>query len=149
MVFQEFLDVVISSFWWASKHKLGVVHKMISSKYQSNFLRIQLLLNWGTIRNAEFIRIPFCRTEDALQSSFNTAGRAYNHAVLFLYPTLPLMEFIKKLKKRPDRCFGDLCKIWQQQNEFVGDTEILFVNFFLAMKFGDENCNYQSRLSFY
>lgn len=89
------------------------MHKIISGKYNSQFLRNQLSLNWGTrtIRNPEFIRIPFCRTDYALYSSFNIACRAYNHAVLFIDPTLPLIQFIEKLHRLTDSCFGDLCKL--------------------------------------
>lgn len=93
--------------------KVIFMHKIISGIYNSPTLRQTLSINWGTrtIRNPEFIRIPFFRTEYALQSSFNTACRAYNHAVLFIDPTLPLSEFKSKLERLPDSCFGDLCKL--------------------------------------
>lgn len=89
------------------------VHKIISGRYKSQFLRNELSINWGTraLRNPEFIRIKFFRTEYAQNSSFNLACRAYNHAALFIDPTLTAVEFARKLDKLPDNCFGDLCKL--------------------------------------
>lgn len=89
------------------------IHKIISGKIQSPALRSQLNLNTGirTLRDPEFIRIKFSRTDYGLNSPLNYACRAFNHAALFIDPTLPFHEFKKRLFKLPDCAFGEMTKL--------------------------------------
>lgn len=89
------------------------MHKIISGRFKSTILRESLSINEGTrtLRNPEFIKIKFYRSTYAQNSPFNVACRAFNHAALFIDPTLPIYEFERMLKKLPDVCFGELCKL--------------------------------------
>lgn len=89
------------------------IHKVIMGKYISLTLRNEMNINRGTrsLRNPEFIRIKGCKTDYMLNSPFNIACRIFNHAALFIDPTLPTYQFAEKVKKLPDSAFGDLCKL--------------------------------------
>lgn len=89
------------------------IHKIITGRMDSPALRGQIDLNTGirTLRNPEFIKIKFSRTDLGLNSPFNNACRAFNHAALFVDPTLPFHEFKDKLIRLPDTAFGDLIKM--------------------------------------
>lgn len=89
------------------------MHKIIMNKYCSQTLRDAVNINNGnrSLRNPEFIRIKFYKTDYALHSPFVTACRAFNHAALFVDPTLPTHEFETKIKSLPDSVFGDLCRL--------------------------------------
>lgn len=78
------------------------IKKLISGQIGSPALRNQISLNSErlTIRNPQFIRIKFSKTEAALNSPFNLACRAFNFAALQIDPTLNL----------PDIAYGDLSK---------------------------------------
>ena len=86
------------------------IHKLITGRYNTNSIRSQMSLNTGvrTIRNPEFIRIPFCKTEYARNSSFIWACRAFNFAALFIDPTISTWEFKSKLVRLSDDCFSPL-----------------------------------------
>lgn len=89
------------------------IHKIISGKVDLPNLRGRMNLNTGvrTLRDPEFIRIKYFRTEYGLNSPFNYACRAFNHAALFIDPTLPFHEFKKRLLKLTDSSFGDMTKL--------------------------------------
>lgn len=89
------------------------IHKIIWGGYMAPAIRNEISVTRGirTLRKPEFIRIKLCRTDYALNSPFNTACRAYNHAAMLIDPTLPLAEFTKKLREVPDCLFGDLCHL--------------------------------------
>lgn len=89
------------------------MHKIISGRMDSPELRSHLELNTGvrTYRNPEFIKIKFSRTEYGLNSPFNVACRAFNHAALFIDPTLPFHDFKDKVIRLPDSAFGNLVKL--------------------------------------
>lgn len=86
------------------------IHKIITGRYQSPQLRSEIILNTGTrsLRRPEFIRLKNYRTDTALYSPFNLACRAFNHAALYIDPTLDFFTFKAKLLKLPDTCFGTL-----------------------------------------
>lgn len=88
------------------------IHSIICGKKNAPHLRIQMDLNTGTrtLRNPEFIRLRFCRTDHSIWSPFNNACRMYNHAVLFIDPSLPHFEFKNKLLKLSDTAFGPWTK---------------------------------------
>lgn len=89
------------------------IHKIISGKIDSPSLRNQLNLNTGvrSLRNPEFIKLKNCKTDFTLNSPFNLACRAFNHAALFIDPTLPFHDFRKEVVKLPDCAFGILSKL--------------------------------------
>lgn len=89
------------------------IKKIISGQMDCPYLRNQLNLNTGlrTLRNPEFIRLGFSKRDHVLNSPFNYACRAFNHAALFVDPTLPFHEFKKRVLKLPDCCFGELAKL--------------------------------------
>lgn len=89
------------------------IHKILQSKFISERLRGEITLYEGTrsLRCPEFIRFKQCKTDYALNSPFNLACRAYNHAVLLIDPTLPYHEFERELIALPDSIFGELCKL--------------------------------------
>lgn len=89
------------------------MHKIISGKIDSPVLRKQLNINVGvrSIRDPEFIRIKFPRTDYGLNSPLNYACRAFNHAALFIDPTLSFGDFKSRLMRLPDRSFGDMTKL--------------------------------------
>lgn len=84
------------------------LHGIISNKFKSTFLRSRLKLNNGerTVRRPELIRVPFCRTEHTLFSSFNKACHIYNQAALFIDVTSSITQFRRKLLTLPDKAFG-------------------------------------------
>lgn len=89
------------------------IKKIISGQFDAPALRKRLNLNLGTrtLRNPEFIRIRGSRSDFGLNSPFNIACRAFNHAALFIDPTIPFWDFRNKLIRLPDSAFGDLTKI--------------------------------------
>lgn len=89
------------------------IHKIISGRYSSQCVRNQMKLNTGvrTLRNPEFIRIPSCKTDYALNSPFNWACRAFNLAAIFIDPTISIYQFKSKLLSMPDTCFGPLANL--------------------------------------
>lgn len=84
------------------------IHAIVSGRYNAPHLRAQMDLNTGvrTLRAPEFIRLPNCRTDHSLFSPFNNACRIFNHAALFIDPTLPRVDFRRKLLRLPDTAFG-------------------------------------------
>lgn len=86
------------------------IHNVIKGKLSSRVLRNEIKLNTGirSIRNPEFIRFQICRNDHSLNSPFNSACRAFNHAAMILDPTETEYEFRKKLIKLPDSIFGGL-----------------------------------------
>lgn len=89
------------------------IHAIISGRFNSPSLRSQMDLYDGvrTLRNPEFIRLKFARTDASTYSSFNNACRIYNHAVIFIDPTLPEYEFKRKLLQLPDLAFGQWARL--------------------------------------
>lgn len=90
-----------------------LIYKILHSKIDSPTLRSQINLNTGvrSLRNLEFIKLKYCRTDCGLNSPFNLACRAFNHASLFIDPTLPFLDFKNKLLRLPDSAFGVLAKL--------------------------------------
>lgn len=90
-----------------------LMYKIILGRYQAPEIRQQLHINTGrrTIRNPEFIRLNFYRTDHGLNSALNTACRAFNRTALFIDPTLPIFEFKRKLEKLPDAVFENLLEL--------------------------------------
>lgn len=86
------------------------IKKVISGQIDSPSLRAQLNLNTGvrTYLNPEFIKLNFFRTDYGLNSPLNYACRAFNHAALFVDPTLPFHEFRNRISNLPDSAFVDL-----------------------------------------
>lgn len=80
------------------------IHGLISGKTNAPNLRNRINVNSGvrTIRNPEFIRVQFSKTD----SPFNNACYTYNHAALFIDPTLSMREFKRQLENLPDCAFG-------------------------------------------
>lgn len=64
-----------------------------------------------TFRNPEFIRIKHFKTDTGLKSPFDLACTAFNHAALFVDPTLPFVEFRSKVLRLPDSAYGILTKL--------------------------------------
>lgn len=89
------------------------IHKIMSGMIDSPDLMKRIVLNTQTrnLRNLEYIKINFCRTDRSLNSPFNLACRSFNHAALLVDPKLPFHEFKKKLLELPDTIFGDLVKL--------------------------------------
>lgn len=89
------------------------IHAIISGRFSSRNLRSQMELNTGirTLRNPEFIKLKIARTDTSTYSSFNNACRIFNHAALFIDPSLSQYEFRNKLLTLPDTAFGDWVKI--------------------------------------
>lgn len=89
------------------------IHSLIIGKFKSPVLREHMDLNTGirTLRNPEFIRLKYCRTEHSTYSSMNNACRTFNHAALFIDPSLPHDQFRSKLLKLPDSIFGPWIKL--------------------------------------
>lgn len=89
------------------------VHAIIMGKYNNPNLRSKMVLNTGirTLRTPEFIRLKGSSTKASIFSSFNNACRAFNHAALFIDPTLPHHEFRNKLLTLPDSAFGQFTKL--------------------------------------
>lgn len=89
------------------------IHAIISGRFKSQNLRSQMELNTGirTLRNPEFIKLRIARTDVSTYSSFNNACRIFNHAALFIDPSLSQLEFRKKLLTLPDTAFSDWVKI--------------------------------------
>lgn len=89
------------------------IHAIIIGKINSPLLRSSMVLNEGvrSLRKPEFIRLKASRTDTSTHSSFNNACYIFNHAALFLDPTLPHHEFRKKLIELPDSAFGPWTKI--------------------------------------
>lgn len=82
-------------------------------KYINPNLRSLMQLNTGvrTLRNPEFIRLKLSKTNASTFSSFNNACRAFNHAAMFIDPTLPHCEFRAKLLALPDSAFVQFTKL--------------------------------------
>lgn len=80
------------------------IHGLISGKLVDPNLRNRITLNSGvrTIRNPEFIRLKFASTN----SPFYNACHIYNHAAMFIDPTLPMHDFKRQLERLPDCAFG-------------------------------------------
>lgn len=74
------------------------IHSLIIGKLKSPYLRSLLILNTGqkTFRNPEFIKLKTYRTDHTTHSPFNNACRIFNHAALFIEPSLPHIEFRKR-----------------------------------------------------
>lgn len=89
-----------------------LIHSIIIGKFQSPSLRSKMDLNTGTrsLRNPEFIRLKFAKTDFSTYSPLNNACRMFNHAALFIDPTIPHYAFRKKLLALPDSAFGQ----WSQ-----------------------------------
>lgn len=89
------------------------IKKIISGRFESPYLRDLMELNTGkrSLRNPEFIKLKYSRTDYGLNAPFNYACRAFNFASLFIDPTLPLHTFKEKLTKLPDIAFGDLTRL--------------------------------------
>lgn len=89
------------------------MHSILSGKIKSDSLRSQINLFDGRIslRNPEFIRVKKCKTDHSQYSSFNNACFMFNHAALFIEPSLPSDEFRKQLMKLPDSAFGPWTKL--------------------------------------
>lgn len=89
------------------------MHKIISNRIDAPALRSQLELNTGirTLRRPEFIKIKRCKTDYSLNAPFTLACRAFNHAALFIDPTLPLHQFREKLLRLPDSAFNVLSSL--------------------------------------
>lgn len=89
------------------------MHKIITGRYKAPEIRNAISLNTGirTFRNPEFIRVPFCRTEDEMFSPFNFSCRAYNFAALYADPTQSFDQFKNSLLQIPDLSFDRLCKL--------------------------------------
>lgn len=80
------------------------IHRLISGKIDDPFLRGRITLNSGirSIINPEFIRVKLSKTD----SPFSNACHMYNHAALFIDPTISSHEFKRKLESLPDCVFG-------------------------------------------
>lgn len=89
------------------------IHKIIMGRYKAPDIRNELSLNTGvrTFRNPEFIRIPFCRTDDEMFSPFNFSCRAFNFAALYTDPTDSFERFRSKILQIPDESFNRLCQL--------------------------------------
>lgn len=89
------------------------IHSIVSNKLICPHVRNQMEMNTGlrTLRNPEFIRLRSCRTDHSTYSSFNNACRMYNHAALFIDPSLAHDQFRRKLLKLPDSVFGPWTKL--------------------------------------
>lgn len=89
------------------------VHAIIMGRYINPNLRSLMLLNTGirTLRRPEFIRLKSSNTNSSIFSSFNNVCRAFNHAALYIDPTLSHREFREKLLALPDSAFGDFTKL--------------------------------------
>lgn len=89
------------------------IHSLIIGKLKSPYLRSLLILNTGqrTYRNPEFIKLKTYRTDHTTHSPFNNACRIFNHAALFIEPSLPHIEFRKRLFQLPDYSFGPWVKL--------------------------------------
>ena len=89
------------------------IHAIISGRFNSKNLRSQMDLNRGirTLRNPEFIRLKYANSDASTYSPFNNACRIFNHAALFIDPTIPQLEFKRKLIQLPDTAFGNWTKI--------------------------------------
>lgn len=89
------------------------IYKIIRGIYQAPDIRSRLNLYTGvrSLRNPEFIRLKKYNTDYGYNSPFNQACRAFNHAVLFIDPTISFHEFKSKLLRLPDTAFGDLCTL--------------------------------------
>lgn len=89
------------------------IHKIITGRYKAPDIRKAITLNDGvrTFRNPEFIRIPFCRTEDEMFSPFNFSCRAYNFAALYADPTHSFDRFRSSVLQINDISLDRLCKL--------------------------------------
>lgn len=85
------------------------IHSIISSKFISPHLRDQMDLNLGTrtLRNPELICLRFGRTEHSTWSC-----RMYNHAALFIDPTLSHTQIRKRLLKLASYHFWPMDEAW-------------------------------------
>lgn len=88
-------------------------HKIITGRIDSPDLRSQLVLYTGDQEstNLDFIQVKPSRTMYGSNSPFNNAYRAYNHAVLYIDPSLPYNRFKSELLQLPDSTFGDLIEL--------------------------------------
>lgn len=89
------------------------IHSILTGKFKCPSLRALMNLNTGlrTLREPEFIRIKTARTNTSTYSSFNNACHAFNHAALFIDPSLPQHEFRRKLLALPDESFGPWARL--------------------------------------
>lgn len=89
------------------------LHKIISGRYNDPAIRGNLDLNLGirTIRNPEFIRLKNYKKNVGLYSSLNLACTAFNITALYVDPTLPFIDFRRKLLNLPDEVFGGLLSL--------------------------------------
>lgn len=88
------------------------IQKIITGRINSPDLRSQLVLHTeDQITNQDFIQLNLSRTFYGSNSPFNNACRAYNHAVLYIDPTLPYNCFKNEVLRLPDSAFGDLSEI--------------------------------------
>lgn len=89
------------------------VHAIIQRKINSNCLRSQINIYDGirSLRNPEFIRVKSYKTDHSQYSPFNKACYIFNHAALFIDPSLSFHEFKEKLLRLPDSAFGPWTKL--------------------------------------
>lgn len=84
------------------------IHSIITGKYKCNFLRSNISIYNGirTLRNPEFIRVKADKTDHSTYSSFNNAYFIFNHAALFIDPTISSFDMKKQIRKLPDKASG-------------------------------------------
>lgn len=89
------------------------LHKILSGRYVSPVIRQRLDLNPGirTLRNPEFIKLKHYKNEYGLNSPFNRMCRVFNHASLFIEPSMSFNDFRARLLRLADSAFGDLAKL--------------------------------------
>lgn len=88
------------------------IHAIITGRYNAPALRSQIELNTGlrTLRNPEFIRFKTYKTDYLAHFPFDNACNVFNHAALYIDPSLPKHIFKEKLLKLPDTAFGQWTK---------------------------------------
>lgn len=89
------------------------MHKLISGRLDCPELKSQLQINTGTrtIRNSEFIKIKYSRTDYGLNAPLNNASRAFNYAVTLVDPSLPYNLFKTEVLRLPNSVFKDLIEL--------------------------------------
>ena len=86
------------------------IHKLLSGRIDCPALRNQLDINTGArmLRNSDFMRIKYSRSEYGRNAPLNNACRAFNYAVTKVNPTLPLSQFKREVEGLPDGVFKEL-----------------------------------------
>lgn len=104
------------------------IHSIIIGRYNAPGLLSQMNLNTGirTLRDPEFIRLKFYKTDHSLYSPLNYTCRMFNYAAIYIDPTLPHHEFRQKLLKLPDEIFGSWAMLEKPQSQQSNDilTEV-------------------------